>query len=65
MKSLLTKSYTFQYEVLTYVQGKYSSYLVLLPHSHQYQVSTYVLDSGHFIDLYIDGHSIEATTRPR
>ena len=27
--------------------------------------STYVLDSGHFIDLYIDGHSIEATTRPR
>ena len=28
--------------------------------------STYVLDSGHFIDLYIDGHSIEeATARPR
>ena len=25
----------------------------------------YILDSGHFIDLYIDRHSIEATARPR
>ena len=66
---IIQENEIFAYKIIhipvlsTYVQGKYSSYLVHITSALASISSTYVLDSGHFIDLYIDGHSIEATTR--
>ena len=44
---IIQENEIFAYKIIhipvlsTYVQGKYSSYLVLLPHWHQYQVHMY------------------------